>query len=79
MLIAFHSLMYGRRLVISLQETLWETEERYRAFFENSFYAMFITSPEGKIETANAEACRMFGMSEAELIKEGQKRDGENA
>ncbi len=53
---------------------LRESEERYRAFFENSIDAIFITSPDGRIEAANAEACSMFGMAEAEIIQSGRDR-----
>lgn len=49
-----------------------ESEEKYRAFFENSIDAVFITAPEGGIEAANSAACRMFGMTEAELIQGGR-------
>ncbi len=51
---------------------LRESEERYRAFFDNSPDAIFITSPDGRIHAANAEACRMFGYSETEMIKVGR-------
>jgi len=43
---------------------LRESEEQYRAFFENSIDAVFLTSPEGNIYAANPEACRIFGMTE---------------
>ena len=54
------------------EEALRESEERYRAFFESSIDGIMITSPDGSIEAANAEACRMLGMTEEELITGGR-------
>ena len=48
-----------------------ESEETYRAFFENNFDAMLLTGPDGKIYTANSTACKMFGYTEKEFIKWG--------
>ena len=56
------------------EEALKESEERHRAFFENSIDALLITSPDGSIHAANDEACRMFGMTKQELKQAG--RDG---
>jgi PAS domain S-box-containing protein len=56
------------------EDALRESEERYRAFFENSLDAVLITSPDGSIQAANSEACRMFDMNEQELSQAG--RDG---
>ena len=54
------------------EEALRESEEKYRAFFENSIDAILITSPDGNIYSANAEACRIFGMTEEEIIRTGR-------
>lgn len=54
------------------EEVLKESEEKYRAFFESSIDAILITSPDGSIEAANPEACRMFGMTENEIIQAGR-------
>lgn len=54
------------------EEVLRESEDKYRAFFEGSIDAILITTPDGGIEAANAEACRMFGMTEEEIIKGGR-------
>jgi PAS domain S-box-containing protein len=56
------------------EEALKESEERYRSFFENSIDAVLLTSPDGEILKANAEACRIFDRTEEELCKVG--RDG---
>lgn len=54
-----------------IEETLRESEERYRAFFENSLDAVLITSPDGAVYAANPAACTLFGMNEAEFIQVG--------
>ncbi len=56
------------------EEDLLESEEKYRTFFESSIDAVLLTSPDGTIYAANPEACRIFGMTENEIIKAG--RDG---
>jgi PAS domain S-box-containing protein len=50
-----------------------ESEEKYRAFFNNSLDAAFLTSPDGKIFSANPAACAMFGYSEKELCELGRE------
>lgn len=50
---------------------LRENEEKYRAFFDNSLDAAFLTSPEGKIISANSAAREMLLYSDAELLKLG--------
>lgn len=44
-----------------------DTDDRFRAFFQNSFDAAFLTAPDGRILEANAEACAMFGYTLGEL------------
>ena len=51
---------------------LKESEERFRAFFDNSMDAVFLTSPDGDIFSANKAACEMFGRSEEELYRLGR-------
>src|SRR5262245_47938291 len=48
------------------------SEDRFRAVFENSNDAVFLSTPEGRIEAANPEACRMFGWSEEEICQVGR-------
>ncbi len=55
------------------EKALRESEERHRALFENSNAAILITSPDGRVHAANAEACRIFGRSEEELIRLGRE------
>ena len=54
------------------QEALLESEERFRALFENALNAVMLTIPDGRILAANPEACRMFGRSEADIIRVGR-------
>jgi len=49
-------------------------ENQFRAFYENSMDGILITSPEGKILSANPAACEIFGLPEDELRQIG--RDG---
>lgn len=54
------------------ENLLRESEERYRAVFENSIDGIIISYPDGGVEAANSEACKMFGMTEQELIQGGR-------
>ncbi|HOI14795.1 MAG TPA: PAS domain S-box protein [Geobacteraceae bacterium] len=45
----------------------------YRALFESSMDAVFLTVPDGTIVAANPAACRMFGMSEKEICAVGRE------
>src|SRR5690606_12753487 len=56
------------------EKALRESEQRYKAFFDNSMDAILLTQPDGKIISANSAACEMFGRTEEELLKLG--RDG---
>jgi PAS domain S-box-containing protein len=54
------------------KEKLRDGEEMYRALFENSNDAILLTSPEGTVYKVNPEACRIFGMTEEEIIRAGR-------
>jgi len=54
------------------EEALAESEERYRSLVENSIDAVLLTAPDGSILAANPEACRIYGMTEEELIQGGR-------
>jgi diguanylate cyclase (GGDEF)-like protein/PAS domain S-box-containing protein len=56
------------------EETLRESEERFRLLFANSADGILMTSPDGAILAANGAACIMFGRTEEELRLVG--RDG---
>ena len=53
-------------------EALRESEQRFRALFENSVDAVFLTVADGTILKANPAACAMFGMTEEEIIRAGR-------
>ncbi len=50
-----------------------ESKARYDLLFENSLDAMLFTAPDGRIFSANRAACRMFGMSEQEIVRAGRE------
>ena len=56
------------------EKVLRVSEARFRLIFENSVDAILLTAPDGRVYAANPAACRMFGLSEAELCQLG--RDG---
>jgi PAS domain S-box-containing protein len=56
-----------------LEKILSESETKYRSLFENSLDAILLTSPDGKILSANPAACHMYGRTEKELCKAGRK------
>ncbi len=53
-------------------ETLRESEERYRTFYDTSPDAILITIPDGTILAANPAACRMFQRTEEEIRQIGR-------
>ncbi|MDE3090901.1 MAG: PAS domain S-box protein, partial [Chloroflexota bacterium] len=54
------------------EESLRESEEKYRSLFANSLDAVLLTMPDGRILAANDAACRMFGSTEQELRQLGR-------
>ena len=55
-----------------LQLKLIESEANYKAIYDNSLDAILLTSPDGKICSANKSATFLFGYSEKELMKLGR-------
>jgi len=47
-------------------------ELEFRMIYENSLDAIFLTSPDGKIYSANPAACQMFGYTEEEFCLGGR-------
>lgn len=45
-----------------------EVQERYQRIFETSMDAILLISTDGSIRAANSSACKMFGMTEEEII-----------
>ena len=54
------------------EELLRESEEHYRSLFSSSLDAVLLAEPDGRIFAANDAACRMFGLTEQELIGAGR-------
>jgi PAS domain S-box-containing protein len=54
-----------------IEKALQDSEESYRSFYENSLDGILLTTPDGTILSANPQACRMFGMTEDEIIGAG--------
>lgn len=63
----FKDITAQRKAEIALKKN----EEKYRAFFENSLYAMILSSTEGDILAANPAACKILQHSEEELCTLG--------
>ncbi|MEO6454504.1 MAG: PAS domain S-box protein [Ginsengibacter sp.] len=57
---------------IQAQTEIKKSEEKYRAFFENSMDGILLTVTDGKILAANPAACEMFRMTEEEICKAGR-------
>jgi PAS domain S-box-containing protein len=54
-----------------IEGQLAESEERFRAVFENSMDGILFSAPDGRIFDANPAVCKMTGYSEGELIELG--------
>jgi PAS domain S-box-containing protein len=52
-----------------VEQELRESEQRYRALFEQSNEAIFLSSPEGQFLAVNQSAVELFGYARAELIQ----------
>jgi PAS domain S-box-containing protein len=57
----------------SLELKLKASEEKYKAFFENSLDGMMITSQDGSVYSANKASCDMLGYTEEEICSLGRK------
>ena len=55
------------------EEALRESESKFRALFQHSPDAVFMTIPDGHILAANPAACAMFGMSESDFRRGGRE------
>lgn len=67
--VVFHEVTEKRRA----QEALRESEQRFRALFDNSPDAVLLSTPDGHVLAANPAACAMFGMSEADICRAGRQ------
>lgn len=55
------------------EKALIESEQKYKAFFENSLDAMILSTPQGDIIEVNQATCQLLGYSEEELKKLNRK------
>lgn len=55
------------------ESRLKESEEKNRMILDNSLDAIMLTTPDGRVLSANTAACEIFGMSESDIIAEGRK------
>jgi PAS domain S-box-containing protein len=65
---AFHDINYRKQA----EKELEESEEKFRALFQNSLDGILLTAPDGKVFNANQAACRIFGCSEQDLREMGR-------
>ncbi len=56
-----------------LADSLRESEARYQALFEHSIDAVLLMRADGKILSANRQACRLLGYTESELRARGRE------
>jgi len=56
------------------EEALRINEVRYRSLFENGLTGILITHPDGAIFSANPEACRLLGRTEADICRDGREK-----
>ena len=54
------------------EQALRESEQKFRALFENSQEAVFLTQPDGAVAAANPVACTMLGRTEEEICRLGR-------
>ena len=66
---ALNTELYRRALA---EDALRESEEQFRAIFENSMDGILRTVPDGTILAANPAACEMLGRTEEEICKAGR-------
>jgi PAS domain S-box-containing protein len=57
------------KLLRALSDQLADSEERYRALFEQAHDAVFVLTPEGRIVDCNKQACELAGRARDELVK----------
>ncbi|MFV5212637.1 PAS domain S-box protein [Azonexus caeni] len=66
----------GTHLDISVRKEnerrLRESEERWRLIHEHTGEAIIFAWPDGRIDTANPAACKLFGLSEEEFRRRGR-------
>ncbi len=73
---AFNNTVFGTIQDITdrkrVEEALLESEEKFRLIIENTSNAILFTEPDGAINFANPEACKIFGFSLGEFQNLGR-------
>ena len=54
------------------EESLRESESKYRSIFENSIDGILLTYPDGRVGAANPAACQILGRTEEEICASGR-------
>ena len=67
--VTFVDITMRRKLTSQLQDR----ELKFQALFDNSMEAVLLTSPDGSVLAVNQAACRLFGLSEAQIIARGAR------
>jgi len=67
--LTIHAVLENKRI----QKEKRDIDQRYRLLFENSGEAVLLTDLEGTVYDANPEACRIFQMSEGEIVERGHQ------
>jgi len=66
--VTFIDITQRRKLMLDVKDR----ELKFQALFDYSMDAVLLTSPDGTVHAANRAACRLFGLSEAQLIARGR-------
>ncbi len=66
--VTFADITLQRQLAAELQDR----ELKFKALFDNSMDAVLLTSPDGTVLMANPAACRLFRLSEAQIMQRGR-------
>ena len=56
------------------EQTVIESERKYRSLTESSMDAILLTLPTGEILSANSAACKLFGLTEEEICQGGRNK-----
>lgn len=65
--VTFVDITMRRKLTSQLEDR----ELKFKALFDNSMDAVLLAYPDGAVLTANQAACRLFGLTEAEIVGRG--------
>ena len=58
--------------IVRNEQVLRDSEEKFRAIFDNSLDGIFFTAPDSHVFSANPAACAMLGRSEQEICAGGR-------